>query len=105
MDDAALLAAAAAGMRDAYPDPAKVSVAKLVAAAIDGMLDSLDPYSAYLDKENYIAVRDQTRGRFGGIGLQVTKEDNAIKVISPIDGTPAAAECKSPKSWVTARFS
>jgi len=101
VDDAALLAAAAAGMRDAYPDPAKVSVAKLVAAAIDGMLDSLDPYSAYLDKENYIAVRDQTRGRFGGIGLHVTKEDNAIKVISPIDGTPAAAAGMRPGDRIT----
>ena len=101
VDDAALLSAAAAGMRDAYPEPARASVEKLVTAAIDGMLDSLDPYSAYLDKENYIVVRDQTRGRFGGIGLQVTKEDNAIKVISPIDGTPAAAAGMRPGDRIT----
>ena len=101
VDDAALLAAAAAGMRDAYPEPAAVSDAKLVTAAIDGMLGSLDPYSAYLDRDSYRAVRDQTRGRFGGIGLQVTKEDNAIKVISPIDGTPAAAAGMRPGDRIT----
>jgi carboxyl-terminal processing protease len=90
VDDAVLLTAAANGMRTAFPEPATVDEVKLVGAAIDGMLGSLDPYSAYLDNRNYSAVRDQTRGEFGGIGLQVTKEGDLIKVISPIDGTPAA---------------
>ena len=98
---AALLSAAATGMRDAYPEPAKVSDAKLVTAAIDGMLGSLDPYSAYLDPNNYSAVRNQTLGQFGGIGLRVTKEDNAIKVISQIDGTPAAAAGMRPGDRIT----
>jgi carboxyl-terminal processing protease len=101
VDDEALLSAAAAGMRDAYPDPAKVPVAKLVTAAIDGMLGTLDPYSAYLDRRSFVAVRDQTRGRFGGIGLQVTKEDNTITVISPIDGTPAAEAGMRPGDRIT----
>ncbi|NKB59331.1 MAG: PDZ domain-containing protein [Alphaproteobacteria bacterium] len=90
VDDAKLLTAAANGMRKAFPEPSQAEEEKLVTAAIDGMLGSLDPYSAYLDNRNYKAVRDQTRGEFGGIGLQVTKEGDAIKVISPIDGTPAA---------------
>ncbi len=99
--DAELLSAAATGMRDAYPEPATVSDAKLVTAAINGMLGSLDPYSTYLDPDSYNAVRDQTRGRFGGIGLQVTKEDDIIKVISPIDGTPAAAAGMMPGDRIT----
>ncbi len=90
VDDAKLLTAAADGMRKAFPEPASAEESKLVDAAIDGMLGSLDPYSAYLNNRNYNAVRDQTRGEFGGIGLQVTKEGDQIKVITPIDGTPAA---------------
>ncbi len=90
VDDAKLLTAAADGMRKAFPEPASAAEDKLVVAAIDGMLGSLDPYSAYLNNRSYNAVRDQTRGEFGGIGLQVTKEGDSVKVISPIDGTPAA---------------
>lgn len=90
VDDKTLLTAAANGMREKFPEPAKAEEGKLVDAAIDGLLASLDPYSAYLNNRNYNAVRDQTRGEFGGIGLQVTKEGEFIKVISPIDGTPAA---------------
>ena len=91
IEDATLLTAAANGMRTAFPEPSKAQEGKLVTAAIDGMLNSLDPYSAYLNKDNYNAVREQIRGEFGGIGLQVTKDGDLIKVISPIDGTPAAA--------------
>lgn len=90
VEDATLLTAAANGMRNKFPEPNKTEEGKLVAAAIDGMLNSLDPYSAYLNRRNYKAVRDQIRGEFGGIGLQVTKEDDLLKVIAPIDGTPAA---------------
>jgi len=90
VDDATLLNAAAESMRKAFPEPANTAEDKLVGAAIEGMLGSLDPYSAYLNNLSYSAVRDQTRGEFGGIGLQVTKEGEFVKVISPIDGTPAA---------------
>ena len=90
VDDATLLNAAAESMRKAFPEPSNAAEEKLVSAAIEGMLGSLDPYSAYLNNLNYSAVRDQTRGEFGGIGLQVTKEGEFVKVISPIDGTPAA---------------
>jgi carboxyl-terminal processing protease len=90
VDDTRLVLAAAKGMRDAYPEPADASREQLVRAAIQGMLGSLDPYSSYLDSSHYSAVRDQTKGRFSGIGIQITKESDFIKVISPIDDTPAA---------------
>ncbi len=90
IDDVKLMAAAADGMSKAFPEPANAAEEKLVVAAINGMLGSLDPYSAYLNNRSYRAMRDQTQGEFGGIGLQVTKEGEFIKVISPIDGTPAA---------------
>lgn len=89
-NERALLAAAAEGMRRAHPDPAKVGTRSLVEAAIHGMLSSLDPYSSYLDKAHWKALREQTSGEFGGIGIQVRKGKGYIEVISPIDGTPAA---------------
>ncbi|MEO6379636.1 MAG: S41 family peptidase, partial [Caulobacteraceae bacterium] len=63
---------------------------KLIQAAIDGMLTSLDPHSGYLDPEGFDDMRDQTRGEYGGLGLVVTAEEGAVKVVSPMDGTPAA---------------
>ena len=62
---------------------------KLIEAAIDGMLTSLDPHSNYLNEASFADMRDQTRGEYGGLGLEVTSEDGVVKVISPIDGTPA----------------
>ena len=63
---------------------------KLIQSALDGMLTSLDPHSDYLDPEGFDDMRDQTRGEYGGLGLEVTSEDGVVKVISPIDDTPAA---------------
>ena len=64
---------------------------ELVKNAIDGMLLSLDPHSSYLTSTEYSDMRDQTRGKFGGVGIQITPEEGKlIKVVSPIDGTPAA---------------
>src|SRR3546814_18119389 len=54
------------------------------------MLVSLDPYSVYLNREALAAVRDQTRGEFGGLGIEVRKGDEYIEVVTPIDNTPAA---------------
>ncbi len=62
---------------------------KLIQAAIDGMLTSLDPHSGYLDPDGFDDMRDQTRGEYGGLGIVVTAEDGAVKVVSPMDGTPA----------------
>ncbi|MGJ8529955.1 S41 family peptidase [Maritalea sp.] len=63
---------------------------ELVRAAIQGMLTSLDPHSGYLDPEDYEDVRADTQGTFGGLGIEVIMEDDVIKVVSPIDETPAA---------------
>lgn len=62
----------------------------LIRAAIQGMLSSLDPHSGYLDPISYEDVREDTSGKFGGLGIEVTMEDGVIKVVSPIDDTPAA---------------
>jgi carboxyl-terminal processing protease len=67
----------------------EVDDTKLIQAAIDGMLTSLDPHSGYLDPEDFDDMRDQTRGEYGGLGIEVTSEDGVVKVISPMDGTPA----------------
>jgi carboxyl-terminal processing protease len=61
----------------------------LIEAAITGMLTSLDPHSSYLNAKNFKDMRVQTRGKFGGLGIEVTMEDGFIKVVSPIDDTPA----------------
>ena len=63
---------------------------KLVEYAINGMLSSLDPHSSYMDGKSYRDMQVQTRGEFGGLGIEVTMEDGLIKVVAPIDDTPAA---------------
>ena len=62
---------------------------KLIEAAINGMLTSLDPHSSYMNAEDYAAMQVQTNGEFGGLGIEVTQEDGYVKVVSPIEGTPA----------------
>ena len=63
---------------------------KLIESAINGMLASLDPHSSYMSPKNFKDMQVQTSGKFGGLGIEVTMQDGAIKVVSPIDGTPAA---------------
>src|SRR5579862_674676 len=75
---------------------------KLIHAALDVMLTSLDPHSNYLDPEGFDDMRDQTRGEYGGLGLEVTSEDGVVKVISPIDDTPAAKAGLKPGDYITA---
>ena len=62
----------------------------LIDAAINGMLSSLDPHSAYLNPKNFRDMQVQTKGEFGGLGIEVTMENGVVKVVSPIDDTPAA---------------
>src|SRR5690606_24153700 len=62
---------------------------KLITEAINGMLVGLDPHSSYLDKDEYKELQIGTHGEFGGLGIQVTMEDGLVKVISPIEDTPA----------------
>jgi len=63
---------------------------ELIDSAIEGMVSNLDPHSSYMDSKSYSDMQITTKGEFGGIGIEVTMEDGLIKVISPIDGTPAA---------------
>jgi carboxyl-terminal processing protease len=67
-----------------------VDDADLVKFAINGMLTSLDPHSSYMDAKDFADMQVQTRGEFGGLGLEVSMEDGYVKVVSPIDDTPAA---------------
>ena len=66
-----------------------VDTNELIEAAINGMLTSLDPHSSYLSPEDAENMQVQTRGEFGGLGIEVTQEDGFVKVVSPMDGTPA----------------
>jgi carboxyl-terminal processing protease len=69
----------------------EVDTNKLIEAAINGMLTSLDPHSSYMPPKDFDDMRVQTRGEFGGLGIEVTQEDGFVKVVSPMDDTPAAA--------------
>ena len=68
----------------------KPDESKLIEAAINGMLASLDPHSGYMDAKSFKDMQVQTRGEFGGLGIEVTQEDGFVKVVTPIDETPAA---------------
>lgn len=74
-------------VRAQYVD--EVSDKELIEYAINGMLSSLDPHSAYLNVEDFKDMREQTKGEFGGLGMEVTMEEGFVKVVSPIDDTPA----------------
>src|ERR1700744_3949459 len=76
-------------VRADYVRPVKDS--ELVSAAIQGMVSNLDPHSSYMDAKAYADMQITTKGEFGGVGIEVTQDENGlIKVVSPIDGTPAA---------------
>jgi carboxyl-terminal processing protease len=68
----------------------KPEESKLVESAINGMLTSLDPHSSYMDAKSFRDMQVQTRGEFGGLGIEVTMEDGLVKVVTPIDETPAS---------------
>lgn len=68
----------------------KPEEAKLIESAINGMLTSLDPHSSFMDAKSFRDMQVQTRGEFGGLGIEVTMEEGLVKVVTPIDETPAA---------------
>lgn len=68
----------------------EVSDKKLIESAINGMLTSLDPHSSYLDADSFNYMSEHTKGKFGGLGIEVTMDNGLVKVVSPIDDTPAA---------------
>lgn len=75
-------------VRSAYVE--KPDEKKLIHGAIDGMLSSLDPHSSYMDAEAYTDFQRSNKGEFSGIGIEVTQEDGLVKIVSPIDDTPAS---------------
>ena len=76
-------------VRAHYVEADKSSYEDLVQGALKGMLQSLDPHSQFLDKEAYKAMREETSGKFGGLGITIGIKDNVLTVISPMEGTPA----------------
>ena len=86
-------------VREQYVE--KVSDKELIEAAITGMLSSLDPHSAFLDAEAFKDIGIMTRGEFGGLGIEVTLENGLVKVVSPIDGTPAHRAGLQPGDLIT----
>ncbi len=79
----------------------EISDEELIEAAINGMLTSLDPHSSYLDPDGFEDMQVQTRGEFGGLGIEVTMESGLIKVVTPIDDTPAFRAGLEPGDFVT----
>ena len=73
----------------------------LIEAAINGMLTSLDPHSSYLSADDAADMRVQTRGAFGGLGIEVTQEEGFVKVVTPMDGTPADKAGFLPGDFIT----
>jgi carboxyl-terminal processing protease len=87
-------------VRKNYVRPVQDSA--LVDSAIQGMVSDLDPHSSYMDAKNFADMQIQTKGEFGGVGIEVTMEDGLIKVISPIDDTPAAKAGLKPGDYIAA---
>ena len=87
-------------VRESYVD--EVEDSELIEAAITGMLTSLDPHSSFLNTENFSDMKEQTKGRFGGLGVEITMEQGMVKVVSPIDDTPAARAGLQPEDFLIA---
>lgn len=79
----------------------EVTDEKLIKSAINGMLQSLDPHSSYLDPKNAREMQIQTKGEFGGLGIEVTLENGLVKVVSPLDDTPAFRAGVKPGDFIT----
>ena len=89
LDDLRTFAEVMDRIKSAYVEP--VSDKTLQENAIKGMLSNLDPHSAYLEPEAFRDLQESTSGEFGGLGIELGTEDGFLKVVSPIDDTPASA--------------
>ena len=78
----------------------EIDQSKSMDSAINGLLQSLDPYSAYMSPENFKEMQTETRGEFGGLGIEVNMEAGVVKVISPIDNTPASRAGLKPGDYI-----
>lgn len=87
-------------VRAGYVEP--VSDKDLITNALNGMLTGLDPHSSYMTEKQFANMQIQTKGEFGGLGLEVQEDDGHIKVVSPIDGTPAAKAGIKPGDYIVA---
>jgi carboxyl-terminal processing protease len=87
--DATLIDAAIQGVRETKAKPGTLAPKKLIEAALTKMVASLDPHSAFFNAEEFRETFVQTRGEFGGLGIEITMEEGLVKVIAPIEGTPA----------------
>jgi len=88
--DATLIDAAIKGVRETKAKPGSLAPKALIEAALDSMVASLDPHSSFLNAEEFRETFVQTRGEFGGLGIEITMEDDLVKIIAPIEDTPAA---------------
>ena len=79
----------------------EVTDEQLIEAAVQGMLAALDPHSSYLPPRDFQDMQVQTRGEFGGLGIEVTMENGLVKVVSPIDDTPAARAGIQPGDFIS----
>ncbi|GBU14732.1 hypothetical protein AwPolaro_01100 [Polaromonas sp.] len=93
------LAAVFGMVKTDYVEP--VDEKKLISDAISGMVSSLDPHSAYFDKKSYTEFREGTSGRFVGVGIEITQEDGLVKIVSPIEGSPADRAGLKPNDLIT----
>ena len=82
-----------------YVEP--VDDKKLLTEAIKGMVSSLDPHSSYLDAKEFADMQEQTQGRFAGLGIEISSEDGLVKVMNPIEDTPAARAGLPPGALIT----
>jgi len=86
-------------VRSDYVEPVKDS--DLIEAALNGMLTSLDPHSGYMNEKAFKEMQVQTKGEFGGLGIEVTMDNGLVKVVSPIDDTPAAKAGIKPGDYIS----
>jgi carboxyl-terminal processing protease len=86
-------------VRSDYVEP--VSDQKLIESALNGMLVSLDPHSSYMNEKSFNDMKITTKGEFGGLGIEVTMENGLVKVVSPIDDTPAAKAGIKPGDYIS----
>ena len=99
-EDARLLAEVLERVKQDYVD--KVDDHELMESAIRGMVSALDPHSAFLDSDEYDEIRISTTGNYSGVGIEVTMEDEGVKVVAPIDGTSAAKAGIRPGDMIVA---
>lgn len=91
VDDRALIDAAIAGIQDLEADASGLTDRRVVEAGLDSMMASLDPHSSYMNPQEYEESQVSARGQFGGLGIEITRENDIIKVVAPIEDTPAEA--------------